>query len=245
MTIKNQVLQLHNKGYSVNQIIEKTELSLGQIHSVYSKYKGFTANRYDLINIENDLIQLIIGSLLGDGSFTKPYNDGSKLSIAHCVEQKELIEFKLNILKKYKLDGKLSYNKIFNERYKKGFVEEYRFKSSTHPIFKYVRDSYYRNGKKGVFKEYVKLLDPLGLAIWYMDDGNVTPCSFMFNTQSFSIKEKNLLRAKLRQFGIKTTIHKQGQIYILLESADLFKSIVNPFILKSMEYKLVPYNNRS
>lgn len=241
MTIKNQVLRLHNKGYSISQISHITNISSNQIRNVYNKEKGFLVHRYDLIEIENDLIQLIIGSLLGDGSFTKPYNRGSKLSIAHTIDQKELIEFKLEILKKYNLNGQLCYNKIYSDRYINVYIEEYRFKSTSHPIFKYVRDNYYVNNEKSVVKEYLNLIDPLGFAIWYMDDGNITNHSYQFNTQSFSVKEKQLLQAKLRQFGVKTTLHKQGQIYILSESRDKFKEIIEPYMLDSMKYKLSPY----
>ena len=81
--------------------------------------------------MENDLKQLIISSILGDGSFTKitPPAKNSRLSIAHCIGQYDLIKFKWDILNKYNLAGKLSKNKIINSRYKKGYIEEYRFKS--------------------------------------------------------------------------------------------------------------------
>lgn len=244
MTNKEQVLKLHNKGYSVNQISKFTGLTNKQIHSIYSKVKGLFVNRYDLIQPKDDLIQLIIGSLLGDGSFTKSYkkNQSAKLSIAHTLKQKELISYKHNILRKYNLEGKICKNRIKSDRYKKGYMDELRFKSKSHPIFYYVRNNYYRNNEKGVFKEYLNFINPLGIAIWYMDDGNVTNHSFQFNTQSFTDQEKKLLQAKLRQYKIRTTLHKQGQIYILAESKDLFIDIVKPYILPSFKYKLVPYS---
>lgn len=241
MKIKDKVLELHKKGFSINQIAKLTGFTNRQIRSVYSKYKGFYCNRYDLIEPKDDLIQLIISSILGDGSFTKPYKNGAKLSIAHKKEQKELIEYKLSILKKYNLEGKLCFNKIYNLRYKNGYMEEYRFKSKSHPIFKFIRDYYYINNKKSVSKQYIELLNPFGLAMFYMDDGNVTNHSFQLNVQSFSIKEKNIIRARLRQFGIKTTIHKQGQIYILAESKKTFVNLIKPYMLPSMMYKLYPY----
>lgn len=244
MTIKEQVFNLHGEGYSVRQISELTGFTPKQIHSVYSKTTKVGVNRHDLIKPREDLKQLIIGSLLGDGSFTKPYKDGSRLSIAHTVDQKELITYKHNILKRYNLEGSLVYNKINNKRYKEGYIEEYRFKSKTHPIFKHVRDRYYRKGHKGVFKRYLKRLTPLGIAIWYMDDGNVTEYSFQFNTQSFYKDEKELLQEALDEFNIQTTLHKQGQIYILAESRDTFVEMVKPHILDSMQYKLVPYRHK-
>lgn len=243
MTIKEQVLFYHNKGYSINQIKKATGYTFQQVHSVYSKFKGLSVNRYDLIEPKNDLIQLCIASLIGDGSFTKPYKNtqSSKLSIAHCIDQKELIEYKHTVLKSYNLEGKLVRNKIINNRYKKGYIEEYRFKSKAHPIFYHLRERYYEDGHKIIDKEYVKLLDPLGIAIWHMDDANITHYSFQLNTQGYSKKGKNILRSKLRQFGIRTTLHKQGQIYILAESKDIYIDLIKPYILPSMKYKLVPY----
>lgn len=247
MTIKEQVLKLHNKGLSVNQISKSSGLSISQVRGVYNKIIGLKVNRYDLIEPDNDLVQLIIGSILGDGSFTKPYkkNQASKLSIAHKTDQINFLRYKNSILDRYGLSGKVSYNKIISSRYKYGYIEECRLKSSSHPIFYYVRNKYYRDNKKGVYKEYVRLLDRLGLAIWYMDDGNVTPYSYQLNTQSFYENEKKLLQAKLRQLGIRTTLHKQGQIYILSESRNKFRSIIEDHIFPSMKYKLVPYNYRS
>lgn len=194
------------------------------------------------------LEQLIISSILGDGSFTKPHRVGgnAKLSVAHCLKQRELIELKHTILRDNNLANTLCYNKIVNDRYKNGFIEELRFKSKACKLFAKIRkDCYDKFGNKRIVKKYISKLDSFGLALWYMDDGNVTNSSFQINTQSFSLEEKEYLQRVLsREFGLKTTIHSQGQIYILQESSYKFIVLVKPFTLVSMMYKLIPYDKR-
>ncbi|MEE1476326.1 hypothetical protein [Fusobacterium sp.] len=60
---------------------------------------------YKDLEIGNDLKQLLIGSLLGDGCFCSLGNKTKNmcLSIAHSEKQKEYLEYKWEILNKYDL----------------------------------------------------------------------------------------------------------------------------------------------
>lgn len=90
------------------------------------------------------------------------------LSIAHSEKQKEYLEYKWGILSKYNLVSPIIEYHLNNKRYSHELVE-YRFKSKLHPIFTDIRNKYYdSNGHKRVFKEFVKNIDALGLAIWMM-----------------------------------------------------------------------------
>lgn len=126
------------------------------------------------IEIKNDLRQLLIGSLLGDGCFCSVGGRTKNmcLSIAHSEKQKEYIKYKWNILNKYNLVSPIVEYHINNKRYLRELVG-YSFKTKLHPIFTDIRNKYYdSHGHKRVFKEFVKDIDALGLAIWYMDDGS-------------------------------------------------------------------------
>jgi len=193
-----------------------------------------------------ELQQLIISSILGDGSFTKKgANRNSKLSVAHCIQQRELIEYKHKILLGSGLANSICYNRIRNPRYKKGYIEEYRFKSKPHEIFTAIREECYIDGRKRVVPKHIQGISPLGLALWYMDDGNVTNDSFQINTQSFSDEEKFYLQMLLKdKYNVKCSVHKQGQLYIFKESSENFIKLVKPYMLNSMLYKVIPYNKR-
>lgn len=205
--------------------------------------------KYVDVNVDKRLEQFLISCILGDGSFCKISGamKNSKLSIAHGIKQKEYIYYKYNLLKEYYLVNTISYNKIYNDRYQNGFIEEYRFKSKSHPIFTEIRNKYYDlNGKKRIFEEFITNLNDYGLALWYMDDGFATKCSSMISTCSFSLEERIILQKILfNNFKIETTVDKNdNSIYILEKSFPLFKSIIEPHILTSMNYKLIPYKYR-
>jgi len=188
------------------------------------------------------LEQLIIGSMLGDGYLDKISHTlkNSRLSIAHSAKQKEYCEYKHSILAEKELAGKLCYNKIVNDRYKEGFIEEYRFRSKTNPIFTEYRELFYKNKKKIVHRSTIQKMNALGLAIWFMDDGAKTISGYLLCTQSFTRKENNFLRKLLKdKFNIETTLQPQSNmIYIRSKSKELFTSTISPYVIESMRYKL-------
>lgn len=205
--------------------------------------------KYKEISMNNELHQFLISCILGDGSFTKisGFSKNSRISIAHGVKQYEYIKFKHSLLAKQDLAGKLSYNKIENSRYKNGFVEEYRFKSFAHPLFTDIRLKYYdHHGNKRISYGFIKDLDAFGLALWYMDDGYATASSAIISTCSFTLDERLILQKVLKNnFNINCTVDKNdNSIYILHESFELFKSIISPYMLNSLYYKLIPYRLR-
>ena len=100
----------------------------------------------DLV-IENDLRQLLIGSLLGDGSFCSVGRHAKNkcLSIAHSIEQRAYLEYKWNILNKYNLVPRIRETKIVNPRYTHELVE-CRVKTRLHPIFTEIRNNRFCQG---------------------------------------------------------------------------------------------------
>ena len=160
---------------------------------------------YKRIEVGNDLKQLLIGSLLGDGCFCSVGKHAKNmcLSIAHSEKQKEYLEYKWRILSNYDLVSPIIEYHLNNKIYSHELVE-YRFKSKLHPIFTDIRNKYYdSNGCKRVSKEFVKDIDALGLAIWYMDDGYVTKNSCILSTCSFTLEEQSLLaNILLDKFGL-------------------------------------------
>ena len=87
------------------------------------------------------------------------------------------------------------------------------------------------------------VLDPIILAVWYMDDGSKSRDSDIYlNTQQFSIKDQKHLLHLLRIIGIKARLNKDKKYYrirILKESIKTFMDIVKDNIEDSMKYKLV------
>ena len=175
--------------------------------------------------------------MLGDGCIPKSkYN--CCLQIAHKGANKEYIQFKYNILSNLNMVGKLQYNITINPRYKSPY-DEYRFKSKASILFKKLRNKFYPLGKKQISFNLIKNIDNLGLSIWYMDDGNKTKYGYEFNTQCFSLEEKQMLQVILKaKWDINTTLVKSGVIYVLAESKNKLTNAIYPFITSDMKYKI-------
>lgn len=201
------------------------------------------------VDIDNELLQLLIGSLLGDGSFVSPgkHTKNYYLSITHGFKQKSYLEYKLSILSKHNLASKISEYTYVDKRFKKEEYTGYRIKTRLHPIFTEIRNKYYdKTGHKRVKYEFIKDIDALGLAIWYMDDGYVTKNSCIFSSCSFTIEEQEILsRILLDKFNLHFSVGKNdNSMYLYAADFSKFVKIVKPYIVEDMQYKLIPYSKR-
>jgi hypothetical protein len=244
-TIKSRVKKYLKEGLTNREIVDKSNLSIRQIRSTISKY-GWSSNRYPKISKDknSDIWQIIYGSILGDGSISKPYKNNSHMRIVHSINQKEWLHFKHSVFDKYYLANDIYIRNYKSDKYKSGEYTEIGFKTKTHPIFTSLRNKFYVNGKKSI-DEFINNLNTLGLAIWYMDDGNVGQYGLFLNTQSFFTKEKNrAIKVLNEKWNLKATLHSQGQIYIWSESVPTFLLLIDEHIIPSMRYKTRPYSAR-
>jgi hypothetical protein len=115
----------------------------------------------------------------------------------------------------------------------------------TRAILKEFRSLFYAEGRKVVPEGIAEMLDPLALAVWFMDDGGRgahTPKGLVINTSCFSVEEKSILQEALaKRFGIETSVHKVGegwQLYVKARSFVRFCEIVGPYLLVEMKHKL-------
>lgn len=105
---------------------------------------------------------------------------------------------------------------------------------------------FYQKAKKVVPNDINKLLiSPLSLAIWYMDDGyRRNDCrALRISSDSFNYNEQIKLTSCLNSnFTINCKLHKKAgawNIYIPVKSSDSFCTLVKPYIIPSMRYKLI------
>lgn len=197
--------------------------------------------------IEN-LEQFIRGSLLGDGCISK-LGKGSKnnrITFAHCSKQLDYLKWKQSFLNKIEL-GSEKITKVIAKsiRYKNGECVSFYTKSKTHPIFTRFREMYYTNTKE-INKTDIIKLNEFGLAIWYMDDGNLwkrkkrSDC-ITLNTTGFSKEDVifliNFLYDKW-QF-ICTYNKSDNTIRISTNSCKKFLFLIEPFKINCMAYKWV------
>ncbi len=178
---------------------------------------------------------IIIGSILGDGYLrTIPGRNDAFLEINHSIKAKEYVDYKYEALKR--LCKSAPKERSGNE----GRIA-YRFFTIQHKELSDLEKHFYQHGRKTIPKDID--INPQVLAIWYMDDGSKSRDSDVYlNTQQFSVNEQKILIFKLRELGISARMNKDKKYYrirILKESIADFMKVINPFIIPSMQYKLV------
>ncbi len=174
---------------------------------------------------------ILIGTLLGDGTMRIKKN--AHLEINHCYAQKVLVDW---------IFTKFSSLVTTPPKWRKGNGkrEAYRFATQKLPLLTPFYNQFYRNRKK-IIPDDLKL-DPLSLAVWFMDDGSKSYSSVYLNTQQFDVNEqKRLIDILKNQFGIEATLNKDKIYYrirIRIQSIKIFLKLVEPFVLKEFRYKL-------
>ncbi len=182
---------------------------------------------------------LVIGSILGDGCLCENWSKTNyRLFINHCLEQKEYLLWKYDVLKNFILSEPRFYARN----------NSLTIRTISHSELSELRKIFYPKGKKIIpdnIEEF--LVNPLVLAIWFMDDGNarkrngLVTC-YDINTQSFNLKENKKLVSVLKDlYGFNVTINLNNGYYRLHISALdklKFKECIKKFVVDSMKYKL-------
>lgn len=202
-------------------------------------------NSYKNYKINNIEKNILIGSLIGDGTLSL-YGRSKNACYRENTGPNQIQYRKWKAEKLKNLDLKINkYGAIY---------------SPSHPIYTELYELFYPNDEKTLTEKSLNLLDhPIGLACLYMDDGSLIIDSFRknnkmylfpriyFYTQSFSFEENLLLKQHLKNtfnvhFNLKNW--KDGKKSILevskRDELNSFIEIVKPYVeeIKCMRYKV-------
>lgn len=188
---------------------------------------------------------LLLAMAIGDGHIHKdPRSLSCSLSLKHSIKQKEYLIWKVNIARSI-LGG--SPNKIveFNNSGYPGI----RW-SKADNYFRILRKRLYKNNKKNISR---KLLDKLGrkeIAIWYMDDGNLShkyrngkihARELFINTHISKEENQKIICYFSEIWNINFSQVKNRGSYRLrcgTREAQRFIKLVKPHIIPSLSYKI-------
>jgi hypothetical protein len=191
-------------------------------------------------------MQIIRGTLLGDGYLSFPAKRSSTacLEVTHSLKQKEYIDWLMNELNPFicntttrHLEPRFIVDHYIDE------VHSLRFRTISHPMLNPLMKEYYPNGKKVLSKQCLDQLEPLGLAVWYMDDGikynhNVLEIALGECGQQVADEISQWFNDK---FSMQTTNrYTRGgfRVHMRTKDSKTFASIIKPHILPSMTYKI-------
>lgn len=221
-----------------NNIIKVKAEELKEGDLVVSMPRKGTA-KDNIPNALNDVQkQIILGSILGDGSLRVEKN-GCRLSLCQGEAQKSYLDWKIKLL------GNLITSNIKEGR--SGYCDNKIYYTSTvmHPFIQF----YNIKDEVSHVKRVLKDLGPLGLAIWFMDDGSRGYTNYCLHTESFCLDSQKLFAQFFKErYNICPSIYsceKKGKKYYYLSfsAADsrIFERIIYPFIHPCLQYKLVDY----
>lgn len=158
---------------------------------------------------------LLIGMIIGDGTIMKSkYSYSMKLQ--HGRFQKEYLEWKMKMLDLYGIPhSELKTYKMKTNFTKGEYWDSYAVYLKSNPFIGVLRRVVYTNNGKELSRKLLNRLTPLGIAIWYMDDGGIN-----YKKKTNSIGQRVIYSAALR---LSTCTTKEiAQRYI-----DYFKEVWN------------------
>lgn len=190
--------------------------------------------------------EVIVGKLLGDGHLESITDDKTyRLKIEHSLSQKEYVDWFYQEFAEWMSSAPKMKEQIVNGK----LYRKYWVNTISSGAFRFYAKQFYKDKKKIVPKLIYKWLTPLGLAVWFMDDGSVKSKNHkarIINTQGFEKEEvQRLIKILDDKFNLKCKPRKQKegfQIMILSESADDFAGLIKDYMHSSIKYKIQGLN---
>lgn len=196
----------------------------------------------DILSLSQN--QVILGGLLGDSSF---YKDRKKIVFSQSEKQLDYLKWKHSFFSTAS-NIRTAYNRWDDKTYKrnyfylniKGDVEIYNF------ICKHL---YSRDNRKKISLKYLQELSPLGLAVWWMDDGNISLSKRnrygKLSTHCFNYEEHIIIQQYFKKkWNIDATIKSEKEKYYFLRfnATELKKLIQIIYVyvteIPTMTYKI-------
>jgi recombination protein RecA len=200
--------------------------------------------------LSSQQVQLILGSLMGDGSLSpnRRGRSGTRFRMGHGAKQAAYLDWKVSLLEN------IEHSRTVNA---KGAV----FADFTPlPELSELHEAvYFGDGKKHLSWDYLKSLTPLALAVWYMDDGGFTVRSkgtqertaggtgrIEICVEAMSPGSRDRLASYLRDtYGLEVKLTSRGArqmsvLHFSTASSAKFQKLIAPHVHPSMDYKLLP-----
>nr|YP_009710057.1 putative LAGLIDADG homing endonuclease [Coleochaete scutata]QFU80162.1 putative LAGLIDADG homing endonuclease [Coleochaete scutata] len=211
----------------------------------------------------NDVISVIVGSLLGDAYANRRSGEGVRICFRQGSKNKEYLFWLYNFFYSKGYTSNLQpreYTRKIKQRlggttkdaslsYKVSIYKGYEFNTFTFRSLNWIYNLFYKKGIKVISPQIADYLTPLALTVWIMDDGGWANPGVRIATNCFTFSEVTFLNDILKnKYKLDTTIQSiwmlpkerrnKYSIYIKKNSIPKLISIIFPYMDKSMHYKL-------
>lgn len=229
-----EIKLLKEQGLGNRKIAKMLGVSRTTLMYLFRKHK-LDNIKYSPKNAELNHFQksVLIGSLLGDSSISKK----GILNIGHGLKQEDYYKHKVQLFSpniKF-----LEYRREKLDRRTNNTYISLQAHSLKYEDIVQLREVLYINGKKEISDQILNQFNEISLAYLFMDDGSFNSCGGTIALCDFS--QESLLKFQeflFEMWDIETTIMKNNILYIRANSKKLFRSLVLPYIIPSMLYKI-------
>ena len=160
-----------------------------------------------------------------------------------AVKHKEYFDYVFSFFSPFCVKDYIPQSKIVRDNRTKKIYSAISFTTMQLPCFNEFQEIFYNLKVKKVPNNIYELLTARGLAFLIMDDGSKQNDGLHISVYGFNTADVDKLMFTLQdKFSLKCSIHynrdNKPRIYIFKESMDTLKSLVKPYFIKEMLYKL-------
>lgn len=235
-------LQLYEQGLNDREIGEILNIPGKRICDYRIKLGLPVVKRLEF-ELTPDQYQIFIGGMLGDSSMQIPKGSrNAKITFRHSLAQENYCLWKYEQLKDF------CFKPYYIDEYDPRTLKTYKgvtILSKQNSYFTKFYDKFYKKNEFGKNIKYINdgilsSIEPLGLAIWFMDDGfKANGGGYYISTNCFTKEDINKIQNYfLYKYNIKTKIHCDNRLYISAKSSKTFVDLILPFMHPDCMYKL-------
>jgi len=212
--------------------------------------KAMKEYKESLISLTKEQQEASIGLILGDASLQTQNNGKTfRIKFEWGEKNKSYLDHVHDLFNEWVLSEPHKKSRVSP---KGNLVVNYGFQTISHEAFNFLAELFYSGSArvKSISPNLIQdHLTARGLAHWFSDDGgkldynlNSKNKSVVLNTQSFTDKEVELMSMQLAlKFNLECEVRSnKGKKVIVIKSNSfpIFLSLIDPYIIPEMRYKL-------
>ena len=234
----SKFMKLYEEGLNYTEIAKILGVSSSTIQE-YGQSLGLTANvfKYPEYTFTDKEFQVFLGTIYGDAYLRIP-SDSKNASghFAHSLSQQNYCVWKYEQLKRFCSEPKFV-SELDKRSGKTYYAVDVRIKA--HPLFTELYPKIYCNKIKYINKELFEKIEPLGLAVLFMDDGYYDHGSYSIATNCFTDEDIFIILEVLkRKFNLTFKKHSNNSIRLKKSDINIFINLISDYFHPDCLYKL-------